>query len=353
MKELADHLEFFAEQGVTHVRIPEAPSPARRSSPEEGAQEDSGQKSHAPWEEAAADPSFAQADLHQEPEGQSDLFAAEAAKKGGQASSQSPSGGTSAPESDSSPSQAAAPLSPERESGSGEDSASPPTPDPSPSSRSPQAPESESTVSDTSMFTSVPELPPEPIEMEEIRYILGDCTRCPLSETRTQIVFGVGNPAADLLFVGEAPGADEDELGLPFVGAAGKLLSRIIRAIGLYRDQVYVANILKCRPPNNRDPLPEEVEQCGPFLYKQIQAVEPLVIVALGRYASQTLLQTETPISSLRGRFHDFHGIPLMPTFHPSYLLRNASGKRPVWEDMQAVRNKLQELGSPYYADRD
>ncbi|HSR70682.1 MAG TPA: uracil-DNA glycosylase [Acidobacteriota bacterium] len=305
MKELADHLEFFAELGVTHLRIPAPGASATKSS--------SRGDLVAPWEDQAADPAFLDALPPQQEEGQADLF--EAADK--------PTGPAASPPRTSS---AQASSAQEKAPSLSEDS--------------------------MSMFTSVPELPAEPIEMEEVRRILGDCTRCPLSQTRTQLVFGVGDPSADLLFVGEAPGSEEDELGLPFVGAAGKLLSKIIRAIDLYRDQVYVANILKCRPPDNRDPLPEEVEQCGPFLYKQIQAVEPLVIVALGRYAAQTLLQTETPISSLRGRFHDFHGIPLMPTFHPSYLLRNPSGKRPVWEDMQAVRSKLKESGSLYYAER-
>ena len=129
----------------------------------------------------------------------------------------------------------------------------------------------------------------------------------------------------------------------------GALLSRTILAIGLNRDQVYVANILKCRPPNNRDPLAEEVAQCEPFLFKQIETIKPLVIVALGRYAAQTTLRTETPISRLRGSFQEYRGIPLMPTFHPSYLLRSSSKKREVWQDMQAVRRKLQELGSRYY----
>ncbi len=187
------------------------------------------------------------------------------------------------------------------------------------------------------------------LDLETIREILGDCQRCPLCRTRTQIVFGVGNTNADLMFVGEAPGGEEDALGLPFVGPAGQLLSRIIRAIGLYRDQVYVANILKCRPPGNRDPEPAEVSSCAPFLYKQIEAVDPLVIVALGRFGAQSLLQTSTPISRLRGSFAQYRGRLLMPTFHPSYLLRNPQGKRDVWQDMQAVRDKLKEAGSRYY----
>ncbi len=192
------------------------------------------------------------------------------------------------------------------------------------------------------------QLPKQRIELEEVRDILGDCRRCQLHKTRTQIVFGVGDVNADLMFVGEAPGEDEDALGLPFVGRAGALLSKIILAIGLSRDQVYVANILKCRPPHNRDPEAEEVLQCSPFLRKQIEAVRPLVLVGLGRYASLELLQTTTPITRLRGNWGEFHGVPLMPTFHPSYLLRNPSAKRHVWEDMKAVRDKLKELGSRY-----
>lgn len=189
-----------------------------------------------------------------------------------------------------------------------------------------------------------PTLQPGEMSLIEIRRTLGDCRRCPLCRTRTQIVYGVGNPDADLMFVGEAPGQDEDEVGFPFVGRAGALLSKIVLAMGMNRDEVYVANILKCRPPSNRDPLPEEVETCGPFLFKQIEAIRPKVIVTLGRYASQSLLRTDTPISRLRGRFTDFNGIPLMPTYHPSYLLRTPSAKRNVWEDMKQVRARLDEL---------
>lgn len=186
--------------------------------------------------------------------------------------------------------------------------------------------------------------------LEEVRQELGDCRRCKLWRTRTHIVFGNGNPQADLMFVGEAPGADEDAQGLPFVGKAGQLLTRIIRAIELDREQVYIANILKCRPPNNRNPQPDEVESCHPFLLRQIAVIQPMIIVALGSYAAQTLLQTSTPISRLRGRFHPFQGIQVMPTFHPSYLLRNPGAKREVWEDMKAVREALKSLGSRYYA---
>jgi DNA polymerase len=170
-----------------------------------------------------------------------------------------------------------------------------------------------------------------------------------LSSTRRNIVFGTGSEDADLMFVGEAPGADEDRQGEPFVGRAGQLLTRIIQAIELTRKQVYIANILKCRPPENRDPNPDEVESCEPFLFRQIETINPMIVVALGRYAAQTLLRTKTPISRLRGRFVEFRGIQLMPTFHPSYLLRNPSAKRDVWEDMKKVRDELRQLGSRYY----
>ena len=187
------------------------------------------------------------------------------------------------------------------------------------------------------------------LTLEKIRADLGDCQRCKLCSQRTNIVFGVGAADADLMFVGEAPGRDEDLQGIPFVGRAGQLLTRIIQAIDLQRDQVYIANILKCRPPRNRDPEPDEVEQCEKFLFSQIESVQPMIIVALGRYAAQTLLRSSTPISRLRGEFRDFRGTLLIPTFHPSYLLRNPSAKRDVWEDMKAVRSKLRELGSGYY----
>ena len=169
-----------------------------------------------------------------------------------------------------------------------------------------------------------------------------DCSRCKLHTLgRTQIVFGAGNPGADLMFVGEAPGADEDEQGIPFIGRAGQLLTKIIEAIDLTRDEVYIANIIKCRPPQNRNPEPDEVASCEPFLFRQIDAIQPKVIVALGKYAAQTLLRTETPISRLRGQVFDYRGAKLIPTFHPAYLLRNPSSKREVWEDMKLVRSLL------------
>jgi uracil-DNA glycosylase len=171
-----------------------------------------------------------------------------------------------------------------------------------------------------------------------------DCSRCKLHTLgRQQIVFGVGNPNADLMFVGEAPGADEDEQGIPFVGRAGQLLTKIIEAIDLKRDDVYIANIIKCRPPQNRNPESDEVESCEPFLFRQIEAIKPKVIVALGKYAAQTLLRSDAPISRIRGQQFDYRGATLIPTFHPAYLLRNPSSKREVWEDMKLVKRLLTE----------
>src|SRR5215472_6382928 len=180
--------------------------------------------------------------------------------------------------------------------------------------------------------------------LQAVRADIGDCTRCKLHTLgRTQVVFGVGNPNADLMFVGEAPGADEDIQGIPFVGRAGQLLTKIIEAIGLKREDVYIANVIKCRPPGNRNPEPDEVAQCEPFLFRQIDAIKPTVIVALGKFGAQTLLRTLDPISRLRGRVFDYRGAKLIPTFHPAYLLRNPSSKREVWEDMKLVRRLLTE----------
>jgi uracil-DNA glycosylase len=177
-----------------------------------------------------------------------------------------------------------------------------------------------------------------------VRADIGDCTRCKLhGQGRRQIVFGVGNPDADLMFVGEAPGADEDIQGIPFVGRAGQLLTKIIEAIDLKREDVYIANVIKCRPPGNRNPEPDEVETCEPFLFQQIDIIKPKVIVALGKFGAQTLLRTLDPISRLRGRVYDFRGAKLVPTFHPAYVLRNPSSKREVWEDMKLVRTLLSE----------
>jgi len=175
-----------------------------------------------------------------------------------------------------------------------------------------------------------------------VRTEIGDCTRCKLhTQGRTQIVFGVGNPNADLMFVGEAPGADEDIQGIPFVGRAGQLLTKIIEAIDLKREDVYIANVIKCRPPGNRNPEQDEVETCEPFLFRQIDVIKPKVIVALGTFAARALLRTLDPISRLRGRVYDYRGAKLVPTFHPAYLLRNPASKRDVWEDMKVVRRLL------------
>src|SRR5690242_5090322 len=179
--------------------------------------------------------------------------------------------------------------------------------------------------------------------LEAIRADIGPaCTRCKLHTLgRKQVVFGVGNPNADLMFVGEAPGADEDIQGIPFVGRAGQLLTKMIEAINLRRDEVYIANVIKCRPPGNRNPEPDEIERCQPFLFQQIAAVKPKVIVALGAFAAKTLLRTEDPIARLRGRVYDFQGAKLVPTFHPSFLLRSPDRKRDAWEDLKKVRALL------------
>ncbi|MCK9362650.1 MAG: uracil-DNA glycosylase [Syntrophales bacterium] len=170
---------------------------------------------------------------------------------------------------------------------------------------------------------------------------LGDCRRCRLAESRRNIVFGEGNPHAELVFVGEAPGGDEDLQGKPFVGRAGQLLTKIIIAMGLERRDVYICNILKCRPPGNRNPLPEEIVSCEPFLISQLEAIKPRAICALGSFAARTLLKSETPITLLRGHFHDYQGVPLMPTYHPAYLLRNPGAKKQVWEDVQKIMELL------------
>jgi uracil-DNA glycosylase family 4 len=177
--------------------------------------------------------------------------------------------------------------------------------------------------------------------LPDVREALGDCRRCPLCETRANLVFGEGNVRAGLVFVGEAPGADEDSQGRPFVGKAGQLLTRIIVAMGLQRQDVYICNILKCRPPENRNPRPEEIAACEPFLIRQLQAIQPKIICALGTFSAHTLLKTDVPISVLRGRFHSYQGISLMPTYHPAYLLRNPAAKKQVWEDVQKIMKAL------------
>ena len=173
--------------------------------------------------------------------------------------------------------------------------------------------------------------------LADIRAELGNCQRCRLAKSRRQIVFGGGNPRARLVFVGEAPGYEEDLKGEPFVGPAGRLLTKIIHAIEMTREAVYILNVIKCRPPQNRNPLPDEIEACSSFMTKQIRSIAPEFICTLGKFAAQTLLQTDQPISRLRGRFYDYQGIQLMPTFHPSYLLHNPGKKREVWQDMQKL----------------
>lgn len=173
---------------------------------------------------------------------------------------------------------------------------------------------------------------------------IADCTLCPLHTGRTQVVFGVGNPDADLMFIGEAPGRDEDQQGEPFVGRAGQLLTKIIEAMGFSRAEAYIANINKCRPPNNRAPTPDEMAKCMPFLEKQIEIIQPKVICLLGATAVRGLLQVKQGITKLRGTFMEWRGILVMPTFHPAYLLRNPAGKRDVWEDVQRVRDKVREM---------
>lgn len=177
--------------------------------------------------------------------------------------------------------------------------------------------------------------------LEVIRMDLGDCRRCKLSKGRKNIVFGAGDPNARLMFVGEGPGYEEDQKGEPFVGAAGRLLTKIIEAINHTREQVYICNIIKCRPPGNRNPMTDEIEECFPFLKRQIAFVKPDVICALGAFAAQTLLETKSPISKLRGCFYDYMGTKVLPTYHPAYLLRSPDKKRDVWEDMQKLMKAL------------
>ena len=179
--------------------------------------------------------------------------------------------------------------------------------------------------------------------LKALREHIGDCQRCKLAPSRRNIVFGQGNANARLMFVGEAPGADEDEQGLAFVGKAGQLLTKIIESIGLKRDDVFIANVLKCRPPQNRNPEPDEITSCQPFLERQIATIRPRVIVGLGKFAGQWLLKTAEPISRIRGRIGDYEGIRAIPTYHPAYLLRNPGAKKEVWEDMKTVRELLKD----------
>ena len=183
-------------------------------------------------------------------------------------------------------------------------------------------------------------------DLESVRAEIGDCQRCKLAPKRTNIVFGSGNPSAELVFVGEAPGYDEDQQGLPFVGRAGQLLTKIIESINLNREDVYICNVLKCRPPENRNPEPDEVAACNPFLKKQLAAIRPKIVCCLGTFAAQTVIQTAAPISRLRGKFFDLDGIRVIATFHPAYLLRSPEKKREVWEDMKQIRAELFRLRS-------
>jgi uracil-DNA glycosylase family 4 len=181
-------------------------------------------------------------------------------------------------------------------------------------------------------------------ELASLKAAAEACTRCRLAQGRQKVVFGSGNPAAELMLIGEAPGAEEDKQGLPFVGPAGELLTKIIQAMDMRREDVYIANILKCRPPGNRDPQPDEVAACRGFLERQIELIQPKVIVALGRIAAQALLGNESPIGQMRGQWYRVRGVPAMVTYHPAALLRNQGLKRPTWEDMQQVRDRLREM---------
>jgi len=189
--------------------------------------------------------------------------------------------------------------------------------------------------------------PPRPsriLTLAEVRKELGDCKRCKLHRTRRTIVFGEGNGKAALIFIGEGPGYDEDVQGRPFVGKAGQLLTKIIQSINLSREEVYIANIIKCRPPQNRNPEPDEIQSCHPFLMKQISVIRPKIICALGTFSAQTLLKTDTKITALRGKVYDLDGIKVIPTYHPAFLLRNPERKREVWEDMKKI---AELIGSP------
>ena len=190
-----------------------------------------------------------------------------------------------------------------------------------------------------------PEKQPVPIipgdTLDEIRRELGDCKRCKLCEGRKQIVYGSGNPRAELVFVGEGPGEEEDKQGIPFVGAAGQLLTKMIEAMKFSRDTVYICNVVKCRPPGNRNPEPDEIHACEPFLRAQLRVIKPKVIVALGKFAAQTLLRDDTAITRLRGQWRQYEGIDLMPTFHPAYLLRSPDEKKKAWMDLQEVMKRL------------
>ncbi|MHB8624285.1 MAG: uracil-DNA glycosylase [Sulfuricaulis sp.] len=193
--------------------------------------------------------------------------------------------------------------------------------------------------------TSTPEPRISTMDWPELEAAVRACTKCSLQATRTQTVFGVGDRSAKWMFIGEAPGADEDRLGEPFVGRAGQLLNSMFFALGLKREEVYIANVLRCRPPGNRDPLPDEVMQCEPYLVRQIELIKPRLIVALGRHAAHSLLRSEIPLGKLRGQQLSYHGTPLIVTYHPAYLLRNPEDKRKVWDDLCLAKYQLEKSG--------
>jgi DNA polymerase len=194
---------------------------------------------------------------------------------------------------------------------------------------------------------AVPLPPGKAQALQGLRAQIGDCRRCGLHRGRNHLVFGEGNPSAELMFIGEAPGREEDLQGRPFVGDAGRLLESLIRKMGFKRSEVYIANIVKCRPPMNRDPLPEEIGTCLPFLQRQIEIISPRVIMSLGRISAQSLIGTKVPITRLRGRFYSYRGIALMPTFHPAYLLRNRRDKWLTWADAEEVLRFLGRSVAP------
>jgi uracil-DNA glycosylase family 4 len=189
---------------------------------------------------------------------------------------------------------------------------------------------------------------PDPKALSDFYHQIKNCKKCPLGETRTNFVFGAGNPKADLMLIGEAPGREEDLQGEPFVGAAGKLLDRMLAAIKFSREDVFIANILKCRPPENRDPQIDEIEACKPHLLQQIKLIQPKIICALGRISAQVLLQTKSPLGQLRGKFHDFNGIKFLVTYHPAALLRYQQYKRPAWEDLKLLRKEYDKLSEQF-----
>jgi uracil-DNA glycosylase family 4 len=194
------------------------------------------------------------------------------------------------------------------------------------------------------VYTQMKKKKPPAQSLDDFYHQIENCTNCPLGHTRTNFVFGAGNPQADLMLIGEAPGREEDLQGEPFVGAAGKLLDKMLAAIKFSRDDVFIANILKCRPPENRDPRPDEIETCKPYLFRQIELIQPRIILALGRISAQVLLETKSSLGQLRGRFHDWNGIKFLATYHPAALLRYQQYKRPAWEDLKLLRKEYDRI---------